>query len=142
MQGGNFLLLYFDDWEYFDEFFCDLLVCCLMCWVVLLSKNVSKDVFYLVFDVDLLGCLVMCYIDQFVQLKDFEEGIWLSCFFDVLEISKNIFFILVLVGKFLFINNLFWLYGCDCFMLYLDLCCELMCQCGYFVYFMNYYQIY
>lgn len=52
MEGGNLLLLYFDDWEYLELFFIYLLVCCVMCWVVLLSKNVSYDVWYLVFDVD------------------------------------------------------------------------------------------
>lgn len=84
----------------------------------------------------------MCYIDQFVQLKDFEEGVWLSEFLDVIEISKGIFFVFVFVGKFLLINNLFWLYGRDRFILYLDLRCELMCQCGYFVYVIYYYQMY
>lgn len=52
MQGGNLLLLHFDDWEHLDYYFCYLLARCLMRFAALLSKNVSKDVFYLVFDVD------------------------------------------------------------------------------------------
>lgn len=51
---------------------------------------------------------------------------WLSEFFDVIEISKGIFFVFVFVGKFLLINNLFWLYGRDRFISYSDLRRELM----------------
>ena len=57
----------------------------------------------------------MRYIDQFVQPKDFEEGTWLSRLSDALETSKNILSIPVPVGKFLLINNLFWLHGRDRF---------------------------
>ncbi|STL13201.1 Protein CsiD [Escherichia coli] len=54
------------------------------------SKNVSKDVFHPVFDVDQQGRPVMRYIDQFVQPKDFEEGVWLSELSDAIETSKGI----------------------------------------------------
>ncbi|MDS1325361.1 hypothetical protein XC67_27310 [Klebsiella pneumoniae] len=73
----------------------------------------------------------MRYIDQFVQPKDFEEGTWLSRLSDALETSKNILSIPVPVGKFLLINNLFWLHGRDR---------ELMRQRGYFAYSTNHYQ--
>lgn len=52
----------------------------------------------------------MRYIDQFAQPKDFAEGVWLSELSDALEGSKNILSIPVPVGKFLLINNLFWLH--------------------------------
>ncbi len=73
MQGGN-SLLHLDDWEHLDEFFRDPLARRPMRWAAPPSKNVSKDVFHPVFDVDSLGRPVMRYIDQFVQPKDFEEG--------------------------------------------------------------------
>lgn len=54
------------------------------------SKNVSQDVFHPVFDVDQQGRPAMRYIDQFVQPKDYEEGVWLSALSDALETSKSI----------------------------------------------------
>lgn len=74
MQGGNSLLLHLDDWEHLDEFFRDPLARRPMRWAAPPSKNVSKDVYHPVFDVDQQGRPVMRYIDQFVQPKDFEEG--------------------------------------------------------------------
>ncbi len=91
MQGGNSLLLHLDDWEHLDEFFRDPLARRPMRWAAPPSKNVSKDVFHPVFDVDSLGRPVMRYIDQFVQPKDFEEGTWLSRLSDALETSKTSF---------------------------------------------------
>ncbi|PLO94304.1 carbon starvation induced protein CsiD, partial [Klebsiella pneumoniae] len=90
--------------------------------------------------VDSLGRPVMRYIDQFVQPKDFEEGTWLSRLSDALETSKNILSIPVPVGKFLLINNLFWLHGRDRFTPHPDLRRELMRQRGYFAYSTNHYQ--
>ncbi len=89
------------------------------------SKNVSKDVFHPVFDVDSQGRPVMRYIDQFVQPKDFEEGTRLSRLSDALATSKNILSIPVPVGQFLLIINLFWLHGRDRFTPHLDLRREL-----------------
>ena len=60
-----------------------------MRWPRRRAKNVSKDVFHPVFDVDSQGRPVMRYIDQFVQPKDFEEGTWLSRLSDALETSKK-----------------------------------------------------
>ena len=140
MQGGNSLLLHLDDWEHLDEFFRDPLARRPMRWAAPPSKNVSKDVFHPVFDVDSLGRPVMRYIDQFVQPKDFEEGTWLSRLSDALETSKNILSIPVPVGKFLLINNLFWLHGRDRFTPHPDLRRELMRQRGYFAYSTNHYQ--
>ncbi|XMC36481.1 carbon starvation induced protein CsiD [Klebsiella pneumoniae] len=97
-------------------------------------------IFHPVFDVDSLGRPVMRYIDQFVQPKDFEEGTWLSRLSDALETSKNILSIPVPVGKFLLINNLFWLHGRDRFTPHPDLRRELMRQRGYFAYSTNHYQ--
>ncbi len=76
----------------------------------------------------------MRYIDQFVQPKDFEEGVWLSELSDALETSQNILSVPVPVGKFLLINNLFWLHGRDRFTPHPDLRRELMRQRGYFAY--------
>jgi len=115
MQGGNSLLLHLDDWEALDKFFSHPLARRPLRWTAPPSKNVAADVFHPVFDVDQQGRPVMRYIDQFVQPKDFEEGVWLSELSDALESSKSIVSLPVPVGKFLLINNMFWLHGRDRF---------------------------
>ncbi|NDO82867.1 carbon starvation induced protein [Citrobacter sp. NCU1] len=140
MEGGNSLLLHLDDWEHLEEYFSHPLARRAMRWAAPPSKNVSQDVFHPVFDVDQQGRPVMRYIDQFVQPKDFEEGTWLSDLSDALETSKNILSIPVPVGKFLLINNLFWLHGRDRFTAHPDLRRELMRQRGYFAYAAHGYQ--
>ncbi len=93
MQGGNSLLLHLDDWEHLDEFFRDPLARRpYALGSAAEQKNVSKDVYHPVFDVDQQGRPVMRYIDQFVQPKDFEEGTRLSRLSDALETSKKTFF--------------------------------------------------
>ena len=134
MQGGNSLLLHLDDWEHLDHYFRHPLARRPMRFAAPPSKNVSKDVFHPVFDVDQQGRPVMRYIDQFVQPKDFEEGVWLSELSDAIETSKGILSVPVPVGKFLLINNLFWLHGRDRFTPHPDLRRELMRQRGYFAY--------
>jgi len=131
MQGGNSLLLHLDDWEHLDHYFRLPLARRPMRFAAPPSKNVSKDVFHPVFDVDQQGRPVMRYIDQFVQPKDFEEGVWLSELSDAIETSKGILSVPVPVGKFLLINNLFWLHGRDRFTPHPDLRRELMRQRGY-----------
>ncbi|NDO83847.1 carbon starvation induced protein [Citrobacter sp. NCU1] len=131
MQGGNSLLLHLDDWEGLDQFFSHPLTRQPLRWTAPPSKNVTTDVFHPVFDVDQQGRPVMRYIDQFAQPKDFAEGVWLSELSDALEGSKNILSIPVPVGKFLLINNLFWLHGRDRFTPHPELRRELMRQRGY-----------
>ena len=131
MQGGNSLLLHLDDWEHLERYFSHPLARRPMRWAAPPSKNVSHDVFHPVFDVDRQGRPVMRYIDQFVQPKDFAEGIWLSDLSDALENSQNILSVPVPVGKLLLINNLFWLHGRDRFTAHPDLRRELMRQRGY-----------
>ena len=107
MTGGNSLLLHLDDWEHLDQYFTHPLARRAMRFAAPPSKNVSQEVFHPVFDVDQQGRPVMRYIDQFVQPKDYEEGVWLSDLSDALETSKSIISVPVSVGKFLLINNLF-----------------------------------
>ncbi|EDS2136598.1 carbon starvation induced protein CsiD [Salmonella enterica subsp. enterica serovar Montevideo] len=140
MEGGNSLLLHLDDWEHLESFFTHPLARRVMRWAAPPSKNVSHDVWHPVFDVDQQGRPVMRYIDQFVQPKDFEEGVWLSELSDTLETSQNILSVPVPVGKFLLINNLFWLHGRDRFTPHPDLRRELMRQRGYFAYAASHYQ--
>lgn len=140
MAGGNSLLLHLDDWEHLERFFSHPLARRSMRFAAPPSKNVSHDVYHPVFDVDQQGRPVMRYIDQFVQPKDFEEGVWLSDLSDALETSKNILSVPVPVGKFLLINNLFWLHGRDRFTPHPDLRRELMRQRGYFAYSTRCYQ--
>ncbi|WFW18591.1 glutarate dioxygenase GlaH [Citrobacter braakii] len=126
MTGGNSLLLHLDDWEHLDQYFTHPLARRAMRFAAPPSKNVSQEVFHPVFDVDQQGRPVMRYIDQFVQPKDYEEGVWLSDLSDALETSKAIISVPVSVGKFLLINNLFWLHGRDRFTSHPDLRRELM----------------
>lgn len=140
MQGGNSLLLHLDDWESLDKYFSHPLARRPMRWTAPPSKNVTQDVFHPVFDIDGQGRPVMRYIDQFVQPKDFEEGNWLSELSDALEGSRNIVSVPVPVGKFLLINNLFWLHGRDRFTPHPELRRELMRQRGYISYSTSHYQ--
>ena len=78
MQGGNSLLLHLDDWEGLDSFYSHPLARRNMRWTAPPSKNVDRDIYHPVFDVDTEGRPIMAYIDQFVQPKDFEEGNWLA----------------------------------------------------------------
>ena len=55
IQGGNSLLLHLDDWEHLDLFFRHPLARRPMRFAAPPSKNVSKDVFHPVFDVDHQG---------------------------------------------------------------------------------------
>lgn len=141
MKGGNSLLLHLDDWESLDKYFSHPLARRPMRWTAPPSKNVTKDVFHPVFDVDRQGRPVMRYIDQFVQPKDFEEGNWLSDLSDALENSPNIISVPVPVGKLLLVNNLFWLHGRDRFTPHPDLRRELMRQRGYISYSTQHYQV-
>ncbi|EOL5064169.1 carbon starvation induced protein CsiD, partial [Escherichia coli] len=68
------------------------------------------------------------------------EGVWLSELSDAIETSKGILSVPVPVGKFLLINNLFWLHGRDRFTPHPDLRRELMRQRGYFAYATHHYQ--
>ena len=132
MEGGNSLLLHLDDWEDLERFYAHPLAHRPMRWTAPPSKNVARDVFHPVFDVDREGRPVMSYIDQFVQPKDFEEGNWLTDLSESLEGSPAILSVPNPVGSFLLINNHFWLHGRDRFTPHPELRRELMRQRGYF----------
>lgn len=132
MQGGNSLLLHLDDWEGLDTFYPHPLARRDMRWTAPPSKNVDRDIYHPVFDVDTEGRPIMSYIDQFVQPKNFEEGNWLANLSDSLEGSKHQLSVPVSTGSFLLINNHFWLHGRDRFTPHPDLRRELMRQRGYF----------
>ncbi|XKE46213.1 carbon starvation induced protein CsiD [Halomonas organivorans] len=132
MAGGNSLLLHLDDWEDLQRFYRHPLARREMRWTAPPSKNVAKDVYHAVFDVDTEGRPIMSYIDQFVQPKDFEEGNWLTDLSESLEGSPAILSVPNPVGSFLLINNHFWLHGRDRFTPHPDLRRELMRQRGYF----------
>jgi len=141
MQGGNSLLLHLDDWAELDSYFRHPLARRSMRWSSPPSKNARKDVFHPVFGVDNQGCPIMRYIDQFVQPKDFAEGIWLSEMSDSLENSPQKLSLAVPVGSLLLINNLFWLHGRDSFTPHPELRRELMRQRGYFSFATEQYQM-
>ncbi|MGQ0333185.1 glutarate dioxygenase GlaH [Halomonas elongata] len=132
MEGGNSLLLHLDDWEDLNIFSRHPLAHRQMRWTAPPSKNVAKDVFHPIFDVDTAGRPIMSYIDQFVQPKDFEEGNWLADMSDSLESSQHKVSLAVPTGSFVLINNHFWLHGRDRFMPHPKLRRELMRQRGYF----------
>ncbi|WP_160287872.1 glutarate dioxygenase GlaH [Pseudomonas knackmussii] len=140
MEGGNSLLLHLDDWAECEEFFRHPLARREMRWTAPPSKKVSEDVFHAVFDTDAEGRPTMRYIDQFVQPKDFEEGIWLNALSESLEGSRAKLSVPVPQGCFLLINNLFWLHGRDRFTPHEGLRRELMRQRGYIAYQKPLYQ--
>ncbi|MFZ4834649.1 glutarate dioxygenase GlaH [Rouxiella sp. Mn2063] len=141
MQGGNSLLLHLDDWAELDTYFRHPLARLPMRWSSPPSKNTRNDVFHPVFDVDHQGRPTMRYIDQFVQPKDFAEGVWLSEMSDSLENSPHKLSLAVPVGSLLLINNLFWLHGRDSFTPHPELRRELMRQRGYFSFTSTQYQM-
>ncbi|NWN81688.1 MAG: carbon starvation induced protein CsiD [Halomonas sp.] len=132
MEGGNSLLLHLDDWKDLERFYTHPLAHRPMRWTAPPSKNVARDIFHPVFDVDREGRPVMSYIDQFVQPRDFEEGNWLTDLSESLENSSGTLSVPNPVGSFLLINNHFWLHGRDRFTSHPDLRRELMRQRGYF----------
>ncbi|PAF43580.1 glutarate dioxygenase GlaH [Helicobacter sp. 11S02596-1] len=132
MVGGNSTLLHLDDWEDLKHFFNHPLAKRAMKWQSPPSKNVPKTIFHPVFETDSSGNPVMLYIDQFVQPKDYEEGIYLADMGDSLENSRAKLSFPVPIGSFLLINNLFWLHGRDKFEPHPQLRRELMRQRGYF----------
>ncbi|MEQ6916263.1 glutarate dioxygenase GlaH [Halomonas aquatica] len=132
MEGGNSLLLHLDDWEGLEYFYHHPLARRAMRWTAPPSKNVARDVFHAIFDVDRGGRPIMSYIDQFVQPKDFEEGNWLTDLSESLEESPATLSVPNPVGSFLLINNHFWLHGRDRFTPHPKLRRELMRQRGYF----------
>ncbi|MBH8578706.1 glutarate dioxygenase GlaH [Bisbaumannia pacifica] len=132
MEGGNSLLLHLDDWADLERFYAHPMARREMRWSAPPSKNVAKDIYHAVFDVDREGRPIMSYIDQFVQPKDFEEGNWLTDLSESLETSPGILSVPNPVGSFLLINNHFWLHGRDRFTPHPDLRRELMRQRGYF----------
>jgi protein CsiD len=140
MEGGNSLLLHLDDWSDLDEFFRHPLARREMRWTAPPSKKVSEDVFHAVFDTDAEGRPTMRYIDQFVQPKDFEEGVWLNSLSESLEGSEQKLSVPVPQGCVLLINNLFWLHGRDRFIPHEGLRRELMRQRGYIAYQKPLYQ--
>ncbi|OXY80421.1 glutarate dioxygenase GlaH [Oceanimonas doudoroffii] len=132
MEGGNSLLLHLDDWEHLERFYADPMAHRVMRWAAPPSKNTSKDVFHAVFDTDRSGKPIMSYIDQFVQPKNYEEGVWLADLSEALETSAHRLSVPVPTGSFLLINNHFWLHGRDKFIAHDGLRRELMRQRGYF----------
>jgi CsiD. len=140
MEGGNTLLLHLDDWEDLNHYYTHPLARREMRFTAPPSKNVREDVFHAVFDNDAEGRPTMRYIDQFVQPKDFEEGIWLTAMSESLEGSQKKVSIPVPVGSFVLVNNMFWLHGRDRFTAHPGLRRELMRQRGYISYQKTLYQ--
>jgi len=132
MEGGNSLLLHLDDWEDLEKFSTHPLAYRPIRWSVPPSKNISKDIYHSVFDLDVDGNPITSYIDQFAQPANLEEGVWMSELGESFESSKGIQSIRVPVGSFLLINNHMWLHGRDKFTPHPELRRELMRQRGYF----------
>lgn len=132
MVGGDSTLIHLDDWEDLDKFFNHHLAKRVMKWQSPPSKNVSETVYHPIFETDSTGKPVMLYIAQFVEPKDYEEGIYLADMAESLENSKAKLSFPVPIGSFLLINNLFWLHGREKFQSHPELRRELMRQRGYF----------
>lgn len=139
MQGGNSLLLHLDDWEHLDEFFRDPLARLPMRWAAPPAKTSARclppgirrrpvgspgDALY----------RPVRPAERFRRRHLAEPPLRRA------GDQQNILSVPVPVGKFLLINNLFWLHGRDRFTPHPDLRRELMRQRGYFAYSTNHYQ--
>ena len=140
MEGGNSLLLHLDDWEDLQHYYTHPLARREIRFTAPPSKNVREDMFHAVFDNDAEGRPTMRYIDQFVQPKDFEEGIWLNAMSESLEGCPQKLSVPVPIGSFVLVNNMFWLHGRDHFTAHQGLRRELMRQRGYISYQKTLYQ--
>lgn len=99
MEGGNSLLLHLDDWTGLEHFYSNTLARLEMLWSSFPSKNLTKNVYHSVFNVDCEGHPIMAYFDQFVQTKNFEDGNWLADLSESLEGEPAVLSVPYSVGR-------------------------------------------
>lgn len=131
-DGGDSLLLHLDDWDGLGDFAAHPLARRAMRFAAPPSKNVAATVSHPIFGEDAQGRKTMSFIDQFVQPRSVEEGLYLQALSNSLENCDKTTAVAVPPGWTLVCNNHFWLHGRDRFRPHPHLHRELMRQRGAF----------
>ena len=138
VEGGDSLLLHLDDWQELSKFYDHPLAKKDFQWGSPSSKNVSYKTSHPIFlDDDKDGNPMMSYIDQFVEPKNIEEGVYLYELGESLENESNTYHVKLPEGSMIIINNYFWVHGRDKFTANKNLHRELLRQRGVFAEYKN-----
>ena len=133
VEGGESLLLHLDDWTDLQKFYEHPLAKEKLLWSSPSSKNVNYKTTHPIFlDEDEDGKPTMSYIDQFVEPKNMEQGLYLYELGESLENANATYSVKLNEGSMLIINNYFWLHGRDKFTANKNLHRELLRQRGVF----------
>jgi protein CsiD len=133
VEGGESLLLHLDDWTDLQKFYEHPLAKENLQWGSPSSKNVDYKTTHPIFlDEDENGKPMMSYIDQFVEPKNMEQGLYLYELGESLESDSATYSVKLNEGSMLIINNYFWLHGRDKFTANKNLHRELLRQRGVF----------
>ena len=133
VEGGESLLLHLDDWADLQKFYEHPLAKEKLQWSSPSSKNVNYKTTHPIFlDEDDDGKPIMSYIDQFVEPKNMEQGLYLYELGESLENDSATYSVKLNEGSMLIINNYFWLHGRDKFTANKNLHRELLRQRGVF----------
>ena len=133
VEGGESLLLHLDDWTDLQKFYEHPLAKEKLLWSSPSSKNVNYKTTHPIFlDEDEDGKPIMSYIDQFVEPKNMEQGLYLYELGESLENDSATYSVKLNEGSMLIINNYFWLHGRDKFTANKNLHRELLRQRGVF----------
>ena len=133
VEGGESLLLHLDDWTDLQKFYEHPLAKENLQWGSPSSKNVDYKTTHPIFlDEDEDGKPMMSYIDQFVEPKNMEQGLYLYELGESLENDSATYSVKLNEGSMLIINNYFWLHGRDKFTANKNLHRELLRQRGVF----------
>lgn len=133
VEGGESLLLHLDDWTDLQKFYEHPLAKENLQWGSPSSKNVDYKTTHPIFlDEDEDGKPMMSYIDQFVEPKNMEQGLYLFELGESLENDSATYSVKLNEGSMLIINNYFWLHGRDKFTANKNLHRELLRQRGVF----------
>ena len=133
VEGGESLLLHLDDWTDLQKFYEHPLAKENLQWSSPSSKNVNYKTTHPIFlDEDEDGKPIMSYIDQFVEPKNMEQGLYLYELGESLENDSATYSVKLNEGSMLIINNYFWLHGRDKFTANKNLHRELLRQRGVF----------
>ena len=133
VEGGESLLLHLDDWTDLQKFYEHPLAKENLQRSSPSSKNVNYKTTHPIFlDEDEDGKPIMSYIDQFVEPKNMEQGLYLYELGESLENDSATYSVKLNEGSMLIINNYFWLHGRDKFTANKNLHRELLRQRGVF----------
>jgi len=110
-KGGESTLLHLDDLENLNELSENPIGRQNFIWKSPKSKNIDYKVEHPVFTKDEKGNTNICYIDQFPEPQNIEQGIFLQSLSDALEESDSKIITELPIGSSIVANNHFWLHG-------------------------------